>query len=114
MTVVPGALRRQWWMTTLTVAFATGVVVVAATRAFGLALAVMWLAAAVLPISYIQWFLHRSLALNRPPDPSPSVSKAAVADGGIKIYPTLGLANRITVGRGWLYAGVAGFLLVIP
>jgi CDP-diacylglycerol--glycerol-3-phosphate 3-phosphatidyltransferase len=28
--------------------------------------------------------------------------------------PTLGIANAVTLGRGWLYAVVAGFLLVVP
>jgi CDP-diacylglycerol--glycerol-3-phosphate 3-phosphatidyltransferase len=34
-------------------------------------------------------------------------------DGGA-VRATLGVANAVTLGRGWLYAGVAGFVLVVP
>jgi CDP-diacylglycerol--glycerol-3-phosphate 3-phosphatidyltransferase len=85
------------------------VVVVAATRErFSPATAAMWATAAAIPLGYVLWFLRDSLTQNWSPEP------ATRSDGGGRIYPTLGIANGITVVRGWLFAGVAGFILVVP
>lgn len=71
-----------------------------------------WLVGAAAPLAFVVWFLRRSLPLNRPADASGAGE--AVADGGTAVHGTLGLANGLTVLRGWLFAGVAGFLLFVP
>jgi CDP-diacylglycerol--glycerol-3-phosphate 3-phosphatidyltransferase len=131
MTGVPPGLRRRWRLTVLSAVLATGVVVFAATHAFAAMVAAMWLAAAAVPIAYTQWVLGRSLDLNHPPepagssgDPGPAADVATdggtvtvggrATDGDSQLYSTLGVANGLTLTRGWLYAGVAGFLLVVP
>jgi CDP-diacylglycerol--glycerol-3-phosphate 3-phosphatidyltransferase len=103
-TAVPRTLRWRWWLT-------AGVVVVAAvaaafvvSRAFGLRAGGLWLLASAPVFGYLLWFLFRALPWNHPP---------AAADPPA-VAPTLGLANGVTLGRGWLYAAVAGFLLVVP
>jgi len=108
MTAVPGALR--WRLGLTAVAFAAGAAAAAAGGAAvaDAATAAAWLAAAAVPLGYPVWALGRSLALNRPPE------DAAVGDGGARVYPTLGLANGLTLVRGWLYGAVAGFLVVVP
>jgi CDP-diacylglycerol--glycerol-3-phosphate 3-phosphatidyltransferase len=103
-TAVPRTLRRRWWLT-------AGVVVVAAvaaafvvSRAFGPRAGGLWLLASAPVFGYLLWFLLRTLPRNHSPK---ATDPPAVA-------PTLGLANGVTLGRGWLYAAVAGFLLVVP
>jgi CDP-diacylglycerol--glycerol-3-phosphate 3-phosphatidyltransferase len=108
MTGVPTGLRRRWWRVALLTALATACVVLAKTRAFDAAVASSWLVAAAVPIGYTLWFLRRSLDLNYTPERGP------VTDGGARIHHTLGVANGLTIARGWLYASVAGFLLVVP
>ncbi|WP_380677743.1 CDP-alcohol phosphatidyltransferase family protein [Salinigranum sp. GCM10025319] len=39
---------------------------------------------------------------------------SADEDAARSPVPTLGVANAVTLGRGWLYAVVTGFLLVVP
>ena len=108
MTAVPTGLRRRWWLVALVTGLVTACVVLAKTHAFAVAVAATWLVAAAVPIGYTLWFLRRSLDLNYTPERGP------VTDGGARIHSTLGLANGLTVTRGWLYASVAGFLLVVP
>lgn len=108
MTAVSTGLRRRWWLVALVTVLGTGCVAAAKTRAFDATVAVTWLAAAAVPTGYTLWFLRRSLDLNHPPEGGP------LTDGGVRVHPTLGLANGLTVTRGWLYASVAGFLLVVP
>lgn len=108
MTEVPVGLRRRWWLAALVATAGAGVVAVAATRAFTASVAATWLAAAAVPLAYTLWFLRRSLASNYPSGDD------AVTDGGSRVYPTLGVANGLTLTRGWLYAGVAGFALAVP
>lgn len=108
MTRAPTGLRRRWWLVVLATALATVSMALAKTHAFATTVAVKWLVSAAVPVGYTLWFLRRSLDLNHPPQRGP------IADGGARIYPTLGLANGLTVTRGWLYASVAGFLLVAP
>jgi CDP-diacylglycerol--glycerol-3-phosphate 3-phosphatidyltransferase len=109
-TGVPAGLLRRWWLATAVAALSVTVVVVAATHTLSLAAGVRWLLVAIVPLGYTLWLLRRSLALNRPPAPT----DGTVADGGLAVSPTLGVANGVTLSRGWLYAGVAGFLLVVP
>ena len=108
MTAVPTGLRRRWWLAALVTVLGTGCVAVVKTRAFDATVAATWLAAAVVPIGYTLRFLRRSLGLNHSPERGP------LTDGGARVHPTLGLANGLTVTRGWLYASVAGFLPVVP
>jgi CDP-diacylglycerol--glycerol-3-phosphate 3-phosphatidyltransferase len=101
---LPAPLRRRWWLTACVFAAAAGVVALAAIRAFDARTGGLWLAVAAPVLGYQLWFLARALERNRSPD----------ADGSPAPAPTLGVANGVTLGRGWLYAGVAGFLLVVP
>ncbi|WP_142861179.1 CDP-alcohol phosphatidyltransferase family protein [Salinigranum halophilum] len=108
---VPPALRRRWW---LAVAFATtGTLATAAAlvRAFDATAAGRWLLAAVPVAGYQLWFLRRFLGANRPGVSAPPTDPARASRD---VSPTLGLANAVTVSRGWLYAAAAGFLLVVP
>lgn len=138
---IPAALRGRWWLTTAVAALAAVAVAAAAADAFSPTAAVSWLLVTAVPLGYTLWFLRESLALNHPPKPSDAADVAdatdapnaadtadttdtadtsdatapdAASDGSSSVYPTLGVANGITIGRGWLYAGVAGFLLVVP
>lgn len=104
----PKSLRGQWWLTTIGFVLAAVMVFAAARERFSPATAAMWATAAAVPLGYVLWFLRGSLDLNRAPETE------TVSDGGVRIYPTLGIANGITVVRGWLFAGVAGFILVVP
>lgn len=109
---IPPGLRARWRLTAAVAALAVATVAVVVASALSPAAAVLWLGVALVPLGYTLWLLRRSLPLNRPPEPAGP--PAVVADGGASVYPTLGLANGVTLGRGWLYAGVAGFLFVTP
>lgn len=104
----PKRLRGQWWLTAGAFTLGAAAVVAATTARFSARTAATWLVAAALPLGYVLWFLQSSLAQNRPP------AGAAVSDGGFTVGPTLGLANGITVVRGGLFAGLTGFVLVVP
>ncbi len=104
---LPAPLRGQWWLTAA--AFLLATVGTAATVALAVdrATAARWLAGATVPVGYALWVLRHGLAANHPP------ADGAASDGAGR-YPQLGLANGVTMTRGWLYAAVAGFLLVMP
>jgi CDP-diacylglycerol--glycerol-3-phosphate 3-phosphatidyltransferase len=109
---VPATLEGRWWLTGVVALLSAVGVTVAVVSGLSPAAAVLWLLISSVPLCYTLWFLRRSLVLNHSPaagDPA-----TVVPDGGTAVYPTLGVANGITLGRGWLYAGVAGFLLVTP
>jgi len=110
---VPRPLRRRWWLTALGFLFAALAVTAVAARQLGTAAAVRWLAVAAVPLGYALWLLRDSLTANRPPAEL-EPDEPTAADGGARVVPTFGLANAVTLARGWLYAGVAGFLLVVP
>ena len=105
---VPDPLRRRWWVTVVLFVAAAGAVAAVAAGRLGTGAAARWLAVAAVPLGYALWLLRDSLGTNRPPTGS------TAADGGAPVAPTLGVANAVTLARGWLYAGVAGFLLVVP
>jgi CDP-diacylglycerol--glycerol-3-phosphate 3-phosphatidyltransferase len=111
MTTIPTALRRRYVVTALLGVLATGSVAVLAGKALGAAVASRWLPLAALVVAYTLWALGRSLDANHPPAAEPS-------DGtridGTAVRATLGVANGVTLTRGWLYAWVAGCLLVAP
>jgi CDP-diacylglycerol--glycerol-3-phosphate 3-phosphatidyltransferase len=109
---VPAALRRRWWLTVVVALLAATVVAAVAVQTLSPTAAVLWFLVTLVPLGYTLWLLRRSLSLNRPP--ADDDGSDAVPDGGTAVFPTLGMANGITLGRGWLYAGVAGFLLVTP
>jgi CDP-diacylglycerol--glycerol-3-phosphate 3-phosphatidyltransferase len=93
-------LRAEWALSALS-AFALAL----AGRALladvaSSAAATRWLLVAGAAVAYEVWFLRRHLDRNRP-------------EGGVALS-SLGLPNAVTMVRGFLYAGVAGFLLVPP
>jgi CDP-diacylglycerol--glycerol-3-phosphate 3-phosphatidyltransferase len=109
---VPTALRRRWWLAAAVGLLSVTAVAVVAARTLSVTAAVLWSLITLVPLGYTLWLLRRSLSLNRPPESADTM--AAVPDGGTTVFPMLGVANGVTIGRGWLYAGVAGFLLVTP
>ena len=94
-------LRREWWLTAVGFTAVTAGVAVALVRSFDGRTAALWLVGTGVVVGYQLWFLRRSLGSNHRPAGGPLLS-------------TLGFANAVTLGRGWLYAGVAGFVLVVP
>ncbi|RNJ26016.1 CDP-alcohol phosphatidyltransferase family protein [Halosegnis longus] len=98
------ALRRRWWAVVVASALATAGVGVLVARALSPAAGGRWLAGALAPVVFLAWFLRRTLSENRPPEDAPESG----------VYSTLGVANGITVGRGWLYACLGGFVLTVP
>ena len=109
---VPSALRGRWWLAAVVALLSVTAVAVVMADALSPAMGALWLLVTTVPLGYTLWLLWRSLALNRPPEADARTD--TLPDGGTAVYPTLGLANGVTLGRGWLYAGVAGFLLVVP
>ena len=109
---VPVTLERRWGLALAVALFSAVSVALAVATGLSSAAALLWLLVTSVPLAYTFWLLWNSLALNHSPRSTPSSS--AAFGGGTRVYPTLGLANGITLGRGWLYAGVAGFLLVTP
>ena len=100
---VPPQLRRQWWLAVACVGVASVVAGVAVSDAFGAG--ERWLVGTGAVVVYLLWFLRRSLGRNHSGDG---------AEPPAVVSPSLGLANAVTLGRGWLYAAVAGFVLVVP
>ncbi|KAB7512483.1 CDP-alcohol phosphatidyltransferase family protein [Halosegnis rubeus] len=98
------SLRRRWWGVLVASTLATGTVGALVARQLSPAAGGRWFAGALAPVVFLAWFLRRTLPENRPPDDAP----------GSGVYQTLGLANGITVARGWLYACLGGFVLVVP
>ncbi|WP_348611980.1 CDP-alcohol phosphatidyltransferase family protein [Halobaculum rarum] len=83
--------------TVLAIALAVGAGAI--TAGVGPEVAGAWLLPAAVVVAWEGVFLSRRTELNHPPgDPD------ALADG-------VGVANAVTLGRGLLYAGVAGFVL---
>ncbi|WP_277553538.1 CDP-alcohol phosphatidyltransferase family protein [Halobaculum limi] len=85
------------WAVAGLVALATGAAVLTAGVAPDTA--GVWLLPAAVVVAWEWWFLTGNVDANHPTD-----APDARRDG-------LGLANGVTLGRGLLYAGVAGFLL---
>jgi CDP-diacylglycerol--glycerol-3-phosphate 3-phosphatidyltransferase len=118
MTDVPPALRRQFTVTALVAGVVTVGFAAAVASAFTLAVAVRWVAVAVVPVAYTLWLLQDSLDANHPPEStstaedSTPITHRASSTGGV--YESLGVANGVTLARGWLYAWVAGCALVPP
>ena len=102
---VPAALRRRWWLTLVAFAVAVAGGAFLVVRAFDARTGGLWLLASSPVFVYQLWFLSRTLDRNRPPEADPD--REAVA-------ATFGVANGVTLARGWLYAALAGFLLVVP
>ncbi|QPV62025.1 CDP-alcohol phosphatidyltransferase family protein [Halosimplex litoreum] len=117
-------LRREW--TAAAVAFAVGLAL-AVVGLDGLAttdtvvprwgvvvalpVALQWAAPAVGVGAFVLWFPRRHLDANRPDTDGADDDGA---DGPVRRYETLGLANRVTLARGGLVAALAGFVAVEP
>lgn len=86
--------------TVLAIALAVGVGAI--TAGIGPETAGAWLLPAAVVVAWEYTFLSRRTGLNHPPD-----DPDALAD-------EIGVANAVTLGRGMLYAGVAGFVLTGP
>ncbi|WP_435063110.1 CDP-alcohol phosphatidyltransferase family protein [Halobaculum sp. EA56] len=97
----PGAGAVAWVALAL---LAVGGGAGALTAAVGPGTAGAWLVPAAAVAAWECLFLLRRTGLNHPPDEPSSVA------GGAGV----GVANAVTLGRGLLYAGVAGFLLTGP
>ena len=65
---------------------------------------VRWLAPVAAVVTFQLWFSYRHLDANRPDG----------ADGGVSVHRSLGLPNLVTLGRGALLAGLAGFATLTP
>ena len=109
---IPARLVGRWQLVVVAVALGTVAIAVALADAFGRTIAFEWLVISALPIGYLLVTVRRLLGYNLPPaqdDPKPTT-----ADGGDPVHPTLGVANGLTISRGWLYACVAGFVQFVP
>jgi len=75
-----------------------------------------WLAAAAAVAGFELWFLWRSLERNRPAGDGGDAPDGSLGSGGTapEPYPTLGVANRVTLARGGLFAALGGFAAVAP
>lgn len=98
---VPAPLRRRFGLVVTFFTLLTAATTVVVARSFDPRTGSLWAVGAAVVGCYQLWFLGTSLARNR-----------STASEGIRA--TLGPANAVTLGRGWLYAAVAGFLLVVP
>nr|WP_227132885.1 CDP-alcohol phosphatidyltransferase family protein [Halorubellus salinus] len=107
---MPQGLRRGFRVTVVVAVAATAALAVAVAGAFTVAAAARWLAVAAVPMGYTLWFLHGALGENHQQAPS---TRAEGATEPV-VYGTLGVANGVTIARGWLFAWVAGCLLVPP
>ncbi|WP_435183612.1 CDP-alcohol phosphatidyltransferase family protein [Halobellus sp. EA9] len=118
---VPRALRREWVAAVAVLALST----LGGAAALGPALAptdpigidfgvlprsptVRWLAAALAVLAFEATFTYRRLDANRPERSAEAAAPTAAA------YASLGLPNLVTLVRGALFAGVAGFGLLAP
>lgn len=112
---IPTGLRREW----AAVATASIALIVVATAALSVALdaplfpgssltdppdPIRWLGPTAIVLGYELWFCLRYLQANRPAEPR--------ADG--LLNPRLGLPNLVTLGRGGLFAALAGFGALAP
>jgi len=68
--------------------------------------AIRWALPAAGVLGYELWFLRRNLDANHDDDGGDPAATAS--------YPRLGVANAVTLFRGGLFAGVAGFAAVAP
>lgn len=126
MTTIPAGLRRRYLLSAVVGALATGTLAVLVGNALGAAVATRWVAVAALAVAYTLWALGRSLDANHPPVADDVTTTSAdeagttsagdgeTTVGATAVHGTLGVANGVTLARGWLYAWVAGCLLVAP
>jgi len=113
MTAIPASLRRRYLLTALLSALATGTLAALVGNALGAGVATRWVPVAALAVAYTLWALGRSLDANHPPADH-DAGGAGTRTGATVVHGTIGVANGVTLARGWLYAWVAGCLLVAP
>ncbi len=105
---VPTRLRAEWALVASWFLLATAGLGVWALPALGSRMALAW-TGGTLAIGAAQlWFLRGRLPKNRLPG---GVAEQSEAEAPAR---TLGIANGITLVRGWLVAAVGGFALVEP
>lgn len=90
-------LQRQWLAITVGACAAVAALALGLAAAWAPIYAARWAALTTLTLAAVLAALWRALPLNHPPDDS-------------TLAPTLGLPNTITVLRGVLLAGLAGFI----
>ncbi|ELZ42470.1 CDP-alcohol phosphatidyltransferase [Halorubrum saccharovorum DSM 1137] len=116
-------LRRQW--RGVTVALAAALITAgisldaspALPRLPGLtdSAAVQWAVPTAATGGFVVWFCRRHLDANRHDTTANAGEERSSAEGeSPSTYATLGVANAVTVGRGGLFAAVAGFVAVDP
>lgn len=98
---VPARLRVEWLLIVGGFLAATVVPAVIARPALGARTALTWAGGTIAVGAFEFWFLYARLRRNRDPD------------GGAPTR-TLGIANTLTLCRGWLIAAVGGFAFVDP
>lgn len=107
---VPARLRAEWALVAAGFLLLTGAVAALAHSALagdlglarvGARTILAWTGGTVAIGAFELWFLYARLHRNRPPDSDTPAE-------------TLGIANALTLCRGWLIAAVGGFALVDP
>jgi CDP-diacylglycerol--glycerol-3-phosphate 3-phosphatidyltransferase len=103
---VPGRLRSEWRLIASCFLLVTGGIGAWALPALGVRTALAWTGGTLAIGAGQLWFLRARLSNNR--------SAGVVADKDETPARSLGIANVVTLVRGWLVAAVGGFALVEP
>lgn len=98
---VPARLRAEWLLIVGGFLLVTVALTAVARSAFGARTALTWASGTGVVGAFELWYLHARLRRNRHPD------------GGVPTK-TLGVANALTLCRGWFIAAVGGFAFVEP
>lgn len=100
-------LRLDWTLTAVVAVLALLFAVVGLAWLADHPVAARWAVPAVGAVGFELWFLRRNLNTNHGTGEEGPVATSAP-------YPRLGLPNAVTLFRGGLFAGVAGFAAVAP
>lgn len=98
---VPARLRAEWLLIAASFLLVTVALAALARPVLGARTALAWTVGTGAVGAFELWFLYASLRRNRHPDSGAPAR-------------TLGIANALTLCRGWLIAAVGGFAFVDP